>query len=221
MVQKEEGKPSNESKHSKSLSQLFKALILLIAIGVIVAIAGFGGIFSPNAKPSGTTSISSTIIPSSKTAHGPSSPSTSSTSIRTSVQTSTSTSTSTILGIASTATTTATTTLSTSTTTIPQLSIAAPIATTTLLHTNQSQSSTITDSGASGGHPPYFYQWLEMMPGQTSFSNAANCVNPGSATCAFTTSYNTPTGIYSLELKATDASFANVTSSMINITVVR
>jgi hypothetical protein len=103
------------------------------------------------------------------------------------------------------------------------LSIAAPTSASTSI--TQGQSTTINDTGASGGTYPYSYQWLEEAPGATSYSSATDCGAGNSASfntvalCTFTTSSSTAAGTYGFELQVADSQSVIATSNAISITL--
>ena len=90
---------------------------------------------------------------------------------------------------------------------------------------NQGQTATISDSGASGGTPPYSYQWLATVAGGSTFtSSEADSLYSSSATtttCSFVTSTSTPTGIYGFELHVADSAQTpeTITSSTASVNV--
>ncbi len=69
----------------------------------------------------------------------------------------------------------------------------------------------ITDSGVTGGVPPYTYQWKEMLPSSSTLINAVDCGAGDSASigivvpCTFTPSPTSPLGQYEFLLKAVDS----------------
>jgi YVTN family beta-propeller protein len=84
-----------------------------------------------------------------------------------------------------------------------QFQVAAP--TPTNQSVVQGGTATVNDSGASGGLQPYYYQWLEMLPGSGSWINATDCTNQNGLTCAFATNSSTQQGTYGFELEAWDS----------------
>ena len=92
----------------------------------------------------------------------------------------------------------------------PLLIVASP--TPSSQNVNQDQTATISDSGASGGTPPYSYQWLATVAGGSTYtSSEADSLCSSSATtttCSFVTSTSTPTGTYGFELHVADSAQA-------------
>ena len=70
---------------------------------------------------------------------------------------------------------------------------------------DQGQSINLVVNSLSGGTPPYSYQWLELDPITSLFSNASDCASPHSTSCSFTTNSLTRLGTYSFKLQITDS----------------
>ena len=81
----------------------------------------------------------------------------------------------------------------------------------TILFNQTTQVFNISDLGASGGTPPYRYQWIYNISssnGNSTYVNATStiCGNPGGKlTCLFAVSNETAPGNYSIDLKVTDS----------------
>lgn len=90
---------------------------------------------------------------------------------------------------------------------------------------DQGEPSYISDAGASGGTPPYTYQWLVSVNnpiGTYTTANANATCGKVSTTlnCSFITNYtSTPPGVYYFEIKATDAKGLTATSGYVVVKV--
>ncbi len=87
---------------------------------------------------------------------------------------------------------------------------------------DQGQSVLMSDYGASGGTPPYTYQWLAIGPGGNSYSAFGGnlyCATPTNTLCSFATNSLSNIGTYSFELQATDSAGRVLTSSPVNVIV--
>jgi hypothetical protein len=82
----------------------------------------------------------------------------------------------------------------------------------------QGQLALITVQSPTTGTSPYEYQWLEEVPGGTSYFPAVDCDVPTTLTCVIATS--AMNGSYSFELQVEDGALAKVASSPVTITVV-
>gem|GEM_PF-428121 len=169
---------------------------------------------STSASSTSISQTTSTVCPTNtackKSTTSTSIASTSTTSIATTSFSTTSTATS---------TTTSTTSSSTTTSTISPTApvIANPITNTTPL--DQREEGLITDAGASGGTPPYNYQWLINVTGPQSnysVSNASRICGTG-LTCNFTTNDITGIGVYHFRVEVTDSLDHNAISNQANI----
>jgi YVTN family beta-propeller protein len=94
--------------------------------------------------------------------------------------------------------------------------LAAPTVTPTLATVGQGQTSSLTSTAVTTGTSPYSYQWLIEVPGGSSFS-AISAATLSSYN--FVTGSSTATGLWSFELKVTDATGAFVTSNGTTVTV--
>ena len=81
------------------------------------------------------------------------------------------------------------------------------------------QQVSITVSSVTGGKAPYTYQWLDTLPGSSTFINATICANPHSLTCFFNTSGSTVIGNYRFKLKVTDKNGAVANSLTANVII--
>jgi hypothetical protein len=76
---------------------------------------------------------------------------------------------------------------------------------------DQTQTSSLASTAASGGTSPYSYQWLEEAPGATTYSLISGAI---SSSYSFATTTSTTTGTWSFELQVTDgASTPNIVAS--------
>ena len=96
--------------------------------------------------------------------------------------------------------------------------LSTPSASATPSTVNQSQSSTLSVTGLSGGTTPYSYQWLQKAPGAGSYSTILGAT---SNTYVFSTSSSTATGTWSFEVNVTDSASSpvTVTSNAASVTV--
>ncbi len=87
---------------------------------------------------------------------------------------------------------------------------------------DQGQGVLMSDYGASGGKPPYTYQWLAAGPGGGNYSSGGGnlyCAAPASTSCSFLTNSLSPIGTYSFELQATDSVGRVLASAPVNVIV--
>ena len=110
------------------------------------------------------------------------------------------------------------------------LSVAAPFPRTQNISYGYNKSSgdsaIIIAYNASGGSPPYHFQWLEQAPGASGYSNSIDCMNGsfntwGSDTeyCQFNTNSLTVSGTYNFKLEAIDSKSNSIYSAPINVIV--
>ena len=94
--------------------------------------------------------------------------------------------------------------------------LAAPTVTAGSASVNQGQSSSLTSSAVTTGTAPYTYQWLQEVPGGSTFTTIAGATT---SSYSFVTTGTTATGVWTFELRVTDSASATVTSAPATVTV--
>jgi hypothetical protein len=97
--------------------------------------------------------------------------------------------------------------------------LVAPVVSASPVSINVGQASTLSVStDITGGTSPYSYQWMEEIPGSSSYS-VIGSATPSAASYDFVTSGSTTTGTWSFELMVTDNTTVSVTSNAVTVTV--
>ena len=94
--------------------------------------------------------------------------------------------------------------------------LVAPSITATPNVVEQGQTSSLSSTSVTTGTSPYTYQWLQKVPGTTTYSTINGAI---STTYTFITTTSTTTGSWSFQLQVTDAATAVITSNFVSVTV--